>query len=66
MSNFTQHDMDVETLRRYAERYRWLRGRMTLDDVPEDHPAWSAPDEHESMKIDAAVDAAMIGTSHKL
>ena len=43
-----------------AERYRWLRDRMAVEDMPEEHPSWSTPSEEESRKVDAAVDAAML------
>lgn len=44
---------------RDAARYRWLRERMCVEDMPKDHPSWSTPSEHESAKIDAAIDAAL-------
>ena len=44
---------------RDAARYRWLRERMCVEDMPKDHPSWSTPSEHEPAKIDAAIDAAL-------
>jgi hypothetical protein len=60
-SGITAKEMD--DLRRDAERYRWLRDRMAVEDTPEEHPSWSTPSEHESQKFDAAVDAAMNGAN---
>lgn len=50
-------------LERDASRYRWLRDRMAVEDVPEEHPSWSTPSEHESAAFDSAVDARMKGAN---
>lgn len=42
-----------------ARRYRFLRDRMAVEDMPAEHPSWSTPSEEESRKFDAAVDAAL-------
>ena len=49
----------LNDLHRDAKRYRWLRDRMAVEDIPEEHPSWSTPSEEESRKVDAAIDAAM-------
>lgn len=42
-----------------AERYRWLRDRLAIEDVESLHrDFWGTPDEAESVKTDAAIDAA--------
>lgn len=53
-------------LRKDAERYRWLRDRMAVEDMPEEHHAWSTPSEHESAAFDSAVDARMQGANAAL
>lgn len=50
---------------RDAQRYRWLRDRMAVEDVPGEHPAWSVVVEDESQKFDAGVDAAMLKKATK-
>ncbi|GAB3484213.1 hypothetical protein [Azotobacter salinestris] len=50
---------EVEALRKDADRYRWLRERMAVEDIPGEHPAWSQPSEVESVKVDIAIDVAL-------
>lgn len=57
---------EEDELRKDAERYRWLRDRMAVEDMPEEHPAWSTPSEHESAAFDSAVDARMKGANAKV
>jgi len=40
----------------HAIRYLWLRDRLSVEDLPEDHPDWSEPSEFESVKIDNEID----------
>ena len=53
----------LAALERDAARYRWLRDRMAVEDMPEEHPTWSTPSEHESAAFDSAVDARMNGAN---
>ena len=53
----------LAALERDAARYRWLRDRMVVGDMPEEHPTWSTPSEHESAAFDSAVDARMNGAN---
>lgn len=56
---------ELAGLRRDAERYRWLRDRMSLEDIPDEHPEWSTPSDHESAKVDAAIDTALAANGGK-
>jgi hypothetical protein len=40
----------------HASRYLWLRDRLSVEDLPEEHPAWSVPSEFESVKVDKEID----------
>jgi len=53
----------LAALERDAARYRWLRDRMAVGDMPEEHPTWSTPSEHESATFDSEVDARMNGAN---
>ena len=48
-----------DRLRHNDRRYRLLRDRMTVEDFPAEHPEWSTPSEHESVRIDRLCDAAL-------
>jgi hypothetical protein len=49
-----------------AERYRWLRDRLAIEDVERlERDFWGTPDEAESLKTDAAIDAARSALSAK-
>lgn len=39
-----------------ASRYDWLRERLAVEDLPQEHPSWSVATEHESVKIDKEID----------
>lgn len=64
-----QHDCEqaaaeIAALRKDAERYRWLRDLLAVEDVArlvDEHAQWSwcETDPAESAKTDAAVDKAM-------
>jgi len=46
--------------KRDAERYRWLRDRLAIEDIERiEREFFGTPEEHESVKTDAAVDSAM-------
>lgn len=44
-----------------ASRYDWLRDRLAVEDLPEEHPSWSVPSEEESVKIDKEIDKRIKG-----
>lgn len=46
--------------KRDAERYRWLRDRLSIGDIERiEREFFGTPEEHESVKTDIAVDKAM-------
>jgi hypothetical protein len=54
----------IEALEKDAERYRWLRDRLSIEDVEQlEREHWGETDEAESIKCDAAVDAAIEGAN---
>lgn len=53
-------DGEIIKLQRDAERYRWLRDRLAIEDVERlEHEFLGYADEEESIKTDKAVDAAI-------
>lgn len=51
-----------EALEEDAARYRWLRDRLAIEDIDRlVSEFFGTPDEAESVKTDAAIDAAMKG-----